>query len=239
MLRYNILFILAQALALVGAYALARQLGVGRIGARRRRGRVRGRAVAAGPGRAPARPLHRRDGARAGHAGPRPRRPLAPRGRRASADRRRAKPGLGASPAGWSPPGSSRIGFGVGLLFVYVLLRLRDRRLSAVGGRCRRRPCWPGRRRLLLADGAGGGAVRGVALMMAQPYLKVLELYPYAKRDAADRRSTRRRCAACSPRRPSRCSGATCTRPRGPSSACRARWRCCPASRCTRWPRPG
>ena len=39
---------------------------------------------------------------------------------------------------------------------------------------------------MLLADGAGALLFAGVALMMAAPYLKVLELYPYAKRTVAD-----------------------------------------------------
>jgi hypothetical protein len=73
------------------------------------------------------------------------------------------------------------IGFGVGLPFVYVLLGTV---LVAAGvWAYRRRPLPPWR--LLVLDGAGGLIFGGVALLLALPYLKVLELYPYTRRDAA------------------------------------------------------
>ena len=42
-------------------------------------------------------------------------------------------------------------------------------------------PSW----RLLAADGVGGVVFGAAAVLLAQPYLKVLELYPYTRRDAA------------------------------------------------------
>jgi hypothetical protein len=44
-------------------------------------------------------------------------------------------------------------------------------------------PCH--RRGWLVADGVGGLIFAGAAVLLAQPYLKVLELYPYARRSAA------------------------------------------------------
>ena len=101
-LRYNILFVLAHALLLIGAYALVRQFGAGRTGAAVGRGRLRLRAVAARPGGPPRHRLGRRHPARPGHAGPRT--------RLVDAVRLPARPSprrLGRGRAGWSPPGRS------------------------------------------------------------------------------------------------------------------------------------
>ena len=114
-LRYNIIFVLAHALASLGAYALARQLGAGRIGAAVAGVALRLRAVAARPGRPPARALHRRHRAGAGHAGPRARLVAAAR-LPARAPARRL--GL----AGWLVAAwQISLGFGIGLPFAYVL----------------------------------------------------------------------------------------------------------------------
>ena len=116
MLRYNIMFVLAHALATFGAYALARQLGAGRIGAAVAGVALRVRAVAAGPGRAPARALQRRHRAGAGHAGPRARLVAAARLPPASA----GTPGW--AYAGWLVAAwQISLGFGIGLPFAYVL----------------------------------------------------------------------------------------------------------------------
>jgi len=73
------------------------------------------------------------------------------------------------------------IGFGVGLPFVYVLLGSMI--VGVAVWLARRRPMpspW-----LLVADSVGGLIFAGAAVLLAQPYLKVLELYPYARRSAA------------------------------------------------------
>jgi len=182
-LRYNVIFILAQALAFVGAYALVRQLGVGRIGAT-----AAGVAFALAPWRlGQAGHLHvlstggivlalamlarghgvrwvQRSDAPPGHGDQTPKRP-------------------GWALAGWLVAAwQLTIGFGIGLVFAYVLLGCV---LVGCGwwlARGRRRPpVW-----LLLADAAGGLIFAAVALLLARPYLKVLEIYPYAKRTVAD-----------------------------------------------------
>jgi hypothetical protein len=174
-LRYNIIFVLAQALAFVGAYALARQLGLGRTAAA-----VVGVAFAVAPWRL----------AQAGHlqvistGGMALALAMLARGHgvrwRRGEDRPPTRPGW--TLAGWMLAAwQLTLGFGIGLVFAYILLA------SCVAGalwwlvRQRTRP----RPALLLAGGAGGLVFAGVALLMAQPYLKVLERYPYTRRDAA------------------------------------------------------
>ena len=69
------------------------------------------------------------------------------------------------------------IGFGVGLPYVYVLLGCMI--VGVAVWFARRRPLpspW-----LLLANGAGGLIFASTAALLAGPYLKVLELYPYAR----------------------------------------------------------
>ena len=123
-LRYNILFILAQALVLFGGYALARQLGSAGSGAA-----VAGVAIAMAPWRlAQAGHLHVLStggiAAGAGHARARPRssgwRARATRaGARVDA-RRAARVGL----AGWLVAAwQLTLGFGIGLVFLYVAAR--------------------------------------------------------------------------------------------------------------------
>jgi hypothetical protein len=180
-LRYNGVFILAQALAFVGAYALARQLGVGRIG-----GAVAGAAFAVAPWRL----------GHAGHihvisiGGMALALAMLARGHgirwprttdEAGAEPPPKKPGWAF--AGWVVAAwQITIGFAVGLVFAYVLLGCVIVLLLWAAVRRRRLPS-PA---MLIADGAGALLFAGVALMMAAPYLKVLELYPYAKRTAAD-----------------------------------------------------
>jgi hypothetical protein len=179
-LRYNILFLLAQALVLFGGYALARQLGVGRIAAS-----VAGVAVAVAPWRL----------AQAGHlqilsvggmflALAMLARGHGVRWRREPGEVTPVRPGWAL--AGWLVAAwQLAIGFGVGLPFVYVLLGCM---VVGIGVWAYRRPRfwraglpW----RLLAADTGGGLVFGAVAVLLALPYLKVLELYPYTKRDAS------------------------------------------------------
>jgi hypothetical protein len=177
-LRYNLIFILAMALTLFGGYALARQLGVGRVGAV-----VAGVAVAVAPWRL----------AQAGHlqilseGGILIALAMLARGHDIRWRRRpdgtqpkRYRPGWAL--AGWLvATWQLSIGFGLGLVFAYVLLGC-----VVVGGAIwlvRRQPLAP--RGLLIADGVGGVVFAAVGALLSRPYLKVLELYPYERRDAA------------------------------------------------------
>ncbi len=180
-LRYNVVFILAQALAFVGAYALARQLGVGRIG-----GAVAGVAFAVAPWR------H----GQAGHlhvlsvGGIALALAMLARGHGIRWARTTEEPGEEPPPKkpGWAFAGwvvaawQITIGFAIGLVFAYVLLGCVIALMLWAAIRRRRLP-GPA---MLYADGAGALLFAGVALMMAAPYLKVIELYPYAKRTVAD-----------------------------------------------------
>ncbi len=175
-LRYNVLYIAAEALVLFGGYVLARQLGVGRVA-----GALVGIALAVAPWRL----------AQAGHL-----QILSTGGMflalamlaRGHGIRWRADPHARPRPkptwalAGWLvATWQLSIGFGVGLPFIYVLLGCM---IVGVGvWLVRGRPLQS--RWLLLADGAGGLIFAGAAVLLAQPYLKVLELYPYARRNAA------------------------------------------------------
>ncbi|MGC4879629.1 hypothetical protein ACLQ26_25615 [Micromonospora sp. DT43] len=180
-LRYNIMFVLAHALATLGAYALARQLGAGRIG-----------AAVAGVGYTYAPWLL----AQAGHlhvlsnGGI----PLAlamlARGHGWSLryGYRPERRHDGWVYAGWLVAAwQVSLGFGIGLPFAYFLAgvvlvvavlfgvrRLRSGRALPFG------------RRLLVADVLGGVLFAGVGLLMAFPYFKVTELHPYAERTIRD-----------------------------------------------------
>ncbi|MFG1649193.1 hypothetical protein ACGFIE_04655 [Micromonospora sp. NPDC049275] len=180
-LRYNIMFVLAHALATLGAYALARQLGAGRIG-----------AAVAGVGYTYAPWLL----AQAGHlhvlsnGGI----PLAlamlARGHGWSLryGYRPEQRHDGWVYAGWLVAAwQVSLGFGIGLPFAYFLAgavlvvavlfgvrRLRSGRALPFG------------RRLLVADVLGGVLFAGVGLLMAFPYFKVTELHPYAERTIRD-----------------------------------------------------
>jgi hypothetical protein len=171
-LRYNIVFVLAFALAYLGGYALVRQLGAGRIGAA-----VAGAVFAYAPWR------YGQDGhlnilstggialacamlAR-GHGwslthGYRP---------------GRTRPGWAL--AGWLVAAwQITLGFGIGLSFAYLLGAAC---LAAVAGwLIAGRPALG--RRLVLADVVGGLAFAAVTGYLAQIYLRVRELHPQTPR---------------------------------------------------------
>lgn len=175
-LRYNIVFVLSHALAFVGAYALVRQLGAGRTGA----------ALAAlAFGYAPWRL------AQTGHlhvissGGIVLSLAMLARGHGWSLrygyrpQRRRA----GWIVAGWLVAAwQITVGIGIGVPFAYVLALVAV--VAAVGWLVRGRP--PVGWRILAADAVGGAVFTATILLMAQPYLKVLELHPHARRDAGD-----------------------------------------------------
>jgi len=167
LVRYNLLFLFAWSLCFVGAYLLARELGVGRIGAA-----VAGTAFAYAPYRV----------TEAGHlhvissGGI----PLAlflllrgyRRGHR------------GMVIAGWLVSAwQVSLGFTLGLQYSYVLLVLAALVLWSAW----REPAGPARRallpgRVLAVTCAGVAAVGLVAVYEARPYLKVAHDYPSAKR---------------------------------------------------------
>ncbi|MGI5214509.1 hypothetical protein [Plantactinospora sp. CA-290183] len=175
--RYNILYVLAHALAFVGAYALVRQLGAGRIGAA-----VAGVAFGFAPWRL----------AQAGHlhvlsvGGIALALAMLARGHgwslRHGYRPQRRRPGWafgGWLVAAWQ----ITLGFGIGLPFGYVLGLL----CLGVGAgygwswwRRRTRPVFG--RRLLVADLAGGVLFAGVTLLMALPYLEVVARHPTGRR---------------------------------------------------------
>ena len=179
-LRYNIVYTLVFALAFVGAYALVRQLGAGRIAAA-----VAGAAFAYAPWRL----------GQAGHlhvissgAIPLALAMLA-RGHGWSLQRgyRRELVRPGWVLAGWLVAAwQITLGFGIGLAFGYALalvgLVAIVRWLSA-----RRRGVQPELpRRMLLADVCGGAFFAATGALMAYPYLQVTREFPDAKRSWAD-----------------------------------------------------
>ncbi|MFG1832463.1 hypothetical protein [Micromonospora chersina] len=179
LLRYNLMFVLAHALATFGAYALARQLGAGRIG-----GAVAGASYTYAPWLlAQAGHLHilsnggiplalamlaRGHGWSLRH-GYRPRRRHA-----------------GWAFAGWLVAAwQLSLGFGIGLPFAYLLAGVVL--VSAVVWFVRRRRVKrPFGRRLLLADLLGGLVFAAVGAALAVPYFKVAELHPNAARTLGD-----------------------------------------------------
>ena len=180
-LRYNIMFVLAHALATLGAYALARQLGAGRIGAA-----VAGVAYAYAPWLL----------AQAGHlhvlsnGGI----PLAlamlARGhgwslRHGYRPERRHD---GWVYAGWLVAAwQLSLGFGIGLPFAYVLAgAVLVTAVLWFVRRLRTGQAVPFGRRLFVADLVGGLFFAGVGLLMAFPYFKVAELHPNAERTIGD-----------------------------------------------------
>ncbi|MFY1618483.1 hypothetical protein [Micromonospora sp. WMMD736] len=180
-LRYNIMFVLAHALATLGAYALARQLGAGRIG-----------AAVAGVGYAYAPWLL----AQAGHlhvlsnGGI----PLAlamlARGhgwslRHGYRPERRHD---GWVYGGWLVAAwQISLGFGIGLPFAYFLAVAALVAAVLFGVRwLRSGRTLPFGRRLLVADLVGGVFFAGVGALMAFPYFQVTELHPYAERSVGD-----------------------------------------------------
>jgi hypothetical protein len=180
-LRYNIMFVFAHALAFFGAYVLVRQLGAGRTAAA-----VAGAAFAYAPWRlAQAGHLHvlstggivlalamiaRGHGWSLRHGRqPAPRRP------------------------GWALVGwlvatwQLTLGFGIGLPFAYVLAGIAV--IAVLGWLIRlafRRARRPFGVRLLLADIFGGLSFAVVGVLMSLPYFRVADLHPYAKRTVED-----------------------------------------------------
>ncbi|MEV0153455.1 hypothetical protein AB0H57_06895 [Micromonospora sp. NPDC050686] len=174
-LRYNIIFVLAHALATFGAYALVRQLGAGRIGAA-----VAGVSFTYAPWLlAQAGHLHivsnggiplalamlaRGHGWSLRH-GYRP-------------DRRRP----GWVYAGWLVAAwQLSLGFGIGLPFAYVMAAVV---LVAAVRWLVRRPAFGAR--LLVADVVGGAVFAAVGALLSVPYFKVAELHPNAQRTIGD-----------------------------------------------------
>lgn len=188
--RYNLLFVFAHALAFVGAYALIRQLGAGRLG-----GIVAGLAFGFAPWRL----------AQAGHLNVLSTGGIAlalamlarghdyrlwrdpGRGGADGAERARTfRPGWALG--GWLVAAwQISLGFGVGVHFGYFL---GGACLVAAAGyglawlRRRRPPALP--RRLLFFDAAGIAVFVAVTALMAVPYLRVVERMPDARRSAAD-----------------------------------------------------
>jgi hypothetical protein len=183
--RYNIMFVLAHALAVFGAYALVRQLGAGRIGAA-----VGAASYAYAPWLlAQAGHLHvisnggiplalamlaRGHGWALRH-GDRPK-------------RRRA----GWALAGWLVAAwQISLGFGIGLPFAYILglivvVAVLTQLTRLVRRRSARSNGGPLGWRLLAADAVGIVAFVATGAALAIPYFQVAELHPYAKRTAAE-----------------------------------------------------
>jgi hypothetical protein len=175
-LRYNLLYWFAAALTAFGAYALVRQLGSGWVGAA-----VAGAAWAFAPWRL----------SQAGHlhimstGGMALALAMLARGHGWS-----LRPGYRPEKAnwrwvlaGWSVAAwQMLLGFGIGLVFAYVLAGIGL--VSAVNWlRSRHR----GFGRKLLFANVGGGLIFAAACALgAWPLLKVVQLYPYARRTSAD-----------------------------------------------------
>jgi hypothetical protein len=173
-LRYNILFVLVAALAFVGAYALARQLGARWQGAA-----VAGAAFAYAPWR----------WSQAGHlqvlstGGIALALALLARGHgysfRHGYRPEQVKPGWAA--AGWAVASwQVLIGFGIGLPFAYAVAVICL--VAGFGWWFAGRPRLP--RRLVVADAVGALAFAAVGLLSALPYLRVIAEHPYARRSA-------------------------------------------------------
>ncbi|MEV0005144.1 hypothetical protein AB0H28_23060 [Micromonospora sp. NPDC050980] len=175
--RYNVLYVLLHALAFLGAYALARQLGANRWG-----GAVAGVAWAYAPWRL----------AHAGHlnilssGGIALALAMLARGHgwslRHGYRPQRRRPGWAL--AGWlTAAWQVSLGFGIGLPLVYFLLAAVLVAAGCYGWswwRRRERP--PFGRRLLLADLAGGAAFGTVTVLLGLVYLRVVDLNPQAQR---------------------------------------------------------
>ena len=181
-LRYNIMFVLAHALATFGAYALARQLGAGRIGAA-----VAGVSYTYAPWLL----------AQAGHlhivsnGGIPLALALLARGHGWSLryGYRPARRHAGWAYAGWVVAAwQLSLGFGIGLPFAYLLAGIVL--VAAVTWVARRWLVRPVRRpfggRLLAADLIGGALFAAVGALLAVPYFKVAELHPNAERTIGD-----------------------------------------------------
>lgn len=182
LLRYNIMFVLAHALATFGAYVLARQLGSGRIGAA-----VAGVTYTYAPWLL----------AQAGHLNvisnggiPLALAMLA-RGHGWSLRHgyRPEKRRVGWVYAGWLVAAwQLSLGFGIGLPFAYVLAGTGL--AATVTWFLRRWVVRPVRRpfgrRLFAANVVGGLIFAAVGALLALPYFTVVELHPQAERTVAD-----------------------------------------------------
>ncbi|MET7704883.1 hypothetical protein [Micromonospora sp. NPDC005413] len=176
-IRYNVLYVLLHALAFLGAYALARQLGANRWG-----GAVAGIAWAYAPWRL----------AHSGHlnilssGGIALALAMLARGHgwslRHGYRPERRRPGWAL--AGWLVAAwQITLGFGIGLPLVYFLLAAVLVAAGCYGWswwRKRERPAFG--RRLLLADLAGGAAFGAVTVLLGLVYLRVVDLNPQAER---------------------------------------------------------
>ncbi|GAA4704323.1 hypothetical protein [Phytohabitans rumicis] len=176
-IRYNIMYVLLYALAFIGAYALIRQLGVGRVGAA-----VGGIAWAFSPWRL----------AHGGHmnilstGGIALSLAMLARGHGWSLTHgyrpELRKPGWVV--AGWlTATWQISLGFGIGLPFAYFLIAaclLAAATYAISWWRKKARP--PFGRRLLVANIIGGAVFSVVTVWMALAYLKVVELNPQGKR---------------------------------------------------------
>jgi hypothetical protein len=178
LVRYNILYVLICALAFFGTYVLARQLGAGRMGSA-----VAGAAFACAPWRL----------VQAGHlhvlstGGMALALAMLARGHGYSFRHgfRQERVRWGWALAGWLVAAwQITIGFGIGLVFAYVLAAICV--AAAVTWYVRRTQFWAVRRRLgwkvVVADLGGGLAFAGVCAGMAYPYLQVIKDHPYARR---------------------------------------------------------
>lgn len=176
LIRYNLLFILAYALACAGGYALARQLGSSWQGAA-----VAGFAFAFAPWRL----------AHGGHlnilstGGIALSLAMLARGHgfslRDGYHPDRARPGWAL--AGWLVAAwQMTLGFGIGLPFAYVLLGVVL--ISALRWLTTGRPPFP--KPLLWANLAGGLSFGAITILMGLPYLRVLAANPDARRSLWD-----------------------------------------------------
>jgi hypothetical protein len=176
-IRYNVLFIFAFALASVGAYALVRQLGANRVG-----------AALAGVAYAYA-PWHY---SQAGHlhimsnGGIVLALAMLARGHglslRDGYRRDRTRPGWVL--AGWLVAAwQISIGFGIGIAFGYVLAGCVL--VGAAAWLLRR---WRLPRRVVIFNLVGGVVFLAVTAFMMYPFLRVLQTYPHVERTVADLR---------------------------------------------------
>lgn len=174
-IRYNVLFIFAFALAFGGAYALVRQLGASRVGAA-----VAGVAYAYAPWR----------WSQAGHlhvmssGGIVLALAMLARGHGLSLKdgfrRDRVRPGWAL--AGWLVAAwQITIGFGIGVVFGYVLAGCAF--IGLVAWLLRR---WRLPRRVVLYDLAGGVVFGAATAVMVYPYMRVLSIYPNVRRTIQD-----------------------------------------------------
>ena len=171
LVRYAVAFLLSYALAFTGVYVLARQLGVSKAAAL-----VAGAAFAFSPFRL----------SQSGHlqilsSGGIPL-ALAMLARGHGVGRRTGgRPDARWVLAGWAAAiWQLSIGFGLGLMFAYLLGALS---LGALAVLAVRRSPLP--RALLVADGVGAAAFVLAGVLLALPYAQVVEDHPNARRDVA------------------------------------------------------